>query len=80
MATVPRYQRISLCAHLGPATSETVQCAPERKCRARVFSCALHGRCTLGTMGMGVEHHCLTCPDRQLVLREPPSIPSPRRG
>lgn len=78
------------CAHLGEATGETVQC--EEGCgqgtRLKVFSCAVHGACTIAKRGTGVAGRCRGCKDfapapsppvEGIVVPQPPAIAWNRR-
>lgn len=54
------------CVHFGAATGEQVPCAEGCKYQAKlnVFGCAVHGRCTPETRGVGVPGCCTHCEER----------------
>lgn len=58
------------CIYLGPTTGETVTCSGCRGGKGvhlKLFSCALHGECTM-TTPVGGRACCSRCPDRRTEI------------
>jgi hypothetical protein len=59
-ADAPRRAAPPACLHLREPTAETASCGNGR-CRAKVFRCALHGKCTMQESSLG--RCCAACLD-----------------
>lgn len=55
------------CRHRGADTGRTAACTEGcgKGVQTKVFACAVHGDCTIGTRGAGIRGRCRECPERQ---------------